>query len=126
MEYEACLGNFPCYANNGLSNKAIELPNEAHKGPILWRPLSTVEASSPCACGCIYIVNNKRTVEITSGDNCPTLPITWTVQVNKKSVYTKYGDKYAANLFLKGQWKEVCGLAIAISGIQLRQLHFER
>ena len=61
-------------------------PQEAHKGHANtqsseWRPLAPIEANSPCACGCIYVVNNERKVDITSGEECPTLPILWTVQV---------------------------------------------
>jgi hypothetical protein len=40
-----------------------------------------VEATSPCACGCIYIVGKKRNLDITSGTSCPTLPISWKIQV---------------------------------------------
>ena len=80
MEYKTCQSVEACTKVLG--------PQEAHKGLLvkttsssIWQPLAPIEANSPCACGCIYIVNKERKVDITSGVECPTLPISWTVQV---------------------------------------------
>ena len=77
VDYRSCQGN-PC---------EVIRPQEAHKGltnspAFIWQPLAPIEANSPCACGCIYVVNRKRQVDITSGEECPRLPVSWTVQVD--------------------------------------------
>lgn len=72
VEYKICQGP-PCKsANNNVykSDQALATPG--------WKPLSTV--TSPCACGCIYIVGQNRDIVITSGPDCPSLPITWKVK----------------------------------------------
>ena len=89
VDYKACQAYYPSWtcwsATSSPSvtevNKASVHKNEAVGLPGSWRPLWPLEAHSPCACGCIYIVNSRRIVDITSGSECSTLPITWTVKV---------------------------------------------
>ena len=63
--------------------------------------MAPIEASSPCACGCIYVVNNERKVDITSGEECPTLPISWTVKVHIEILGSEIGYwTYVLSIYL--------------------------
>ena len=77
MEYQKCSGSWSCSQRPSVTEKA-------HKATELqtssWRPFSYEK--SPCNCGCTYIVNGQRRVEITSGSHCTTLPLTWTIKVS--------------------------------------------
>ena len=77
MEYQKCSGSWSCFQRPSVTEKA-------HKATELqtssWRPFSYEK--SPCNCGCTYIVNGQRRVEITSGSHCTTLPLTWTIKVS--------------------------------------------
>ena len=80
MEYQKCSGSWSC-----LIPKATSVTEKAHKATELlpsWRPFSHEE--SPCNCGCTYIVNGQRSVEITSASHCATLPLTWTIKASGK------------------------------------------
>ena len=73
---------------------------EAHKKgwPLIWKPLAPT--SKACSCGCIYIVNARRNVDITSGENCHTLPITWTIKVCVWSAYFRYIETYIVHTYI--------------------------
>ena len=83
MEYDDCYGTWNCQTSSAAAvTKVNEEPSSPPRKSLVWKPMSPVEARSPCACGCIYIVHGQRQVDITSGESCPTLPITWTIKVN--------------------------------------------
>ena len=113
---------------------------EAHKKgwPLIWEPLAPT--SKACSCGCIYIVNARRSVDITSGENCHTLPITWTIKVCVWSAYFRHlhihmcvyfykqGLTYISTIlfFQAGEWsKKASEHPPYVSRLQLRQFHIE-
>ncbi len=82
VEYKSC--NFPACSrkesSNILTQTSTSGPTEKSV-PNFWRPLSNSESTSPCSCGCIFIVSRMRELSITSGIDCPTLPISWKLKV---------------------------------------------
>jgi len=58
----------------------------------IWRPLFAAGTISPCACGCIYIVGDRRRVAVTSGRDClrAPSPLRWRLKVRND-----YGESRA-------------------------------
>ena len=81
VDEEECHDQWSCATTASVAVTKVNSHKEAHKKgwPLIWRPMAPT--SKPCACGCIYIVNARRNVDITSGENCHTLPLTWTIKV---------------------------------------------
>ena len=83
VEYQSCDGP-SCLAKESSTHLIESSTFSATEKSIssnIWKALTNSESSSPCSCGCIFVVSRSRDLSFTSGLDCPTLPISWKLKV---------------------------------------------